>query len=191
MEKMTIEKIGYIPTLKDIKEKFDKDFIAVTYNLTEDKIEYLSHDTYPNLPCLIAIRMSSNLPLVFEHFKYGNSHYIDGGMADNFAIDLALEKGKNILGIYIEMSNTCSLTKNTEFNVLEYMFKVIFIPMTEILNLKFKSIDKNNHKIDMIKIIDAKNTNPFNFGIPVKNRLELFSNGYQTIKKYYENLEKE
>jgi len=187
LEKMTIEKIGYIPTLKDIKEKFDKDFISITYNLTEDKIEYLSHDTYPNLPCLIAIRMSSNLPLVFEHFKYGNSHYIDGGMANNFAIDLAVEKGgKNILGIYNEMSNNYSFAKNTEFNVLEYIFKVIFIPTSEIRNLKFKSIEKNNNKMDIIKIVDAKNTNPFNFGISVKDRLDLFSNGYQTAKQYYE-----
>jgi NTE family protein len=186
MEKMTIEKIGYIPTLKDIKEKFDKDFISVTYNFTENKIEYLSHDTHPNLPCLIAIRMSSNLPLVFEHFKYGNSHYIDGGLVNNFAIDIALEKGKNILGVYIEMSKNYSLSKNSEFNVLEYIFKVIFIPLSEILNLKLKSIDKNNRKIDIIKITDAKNTNPFNFGISIKNRLDLFSNGYQTTKQYYE-----
>jgi len=186
MEKMTIEKIGYIPTLKDIKEKFDKDFIAVTYNLTEDKIEYLSHDTHPNLPCLIAIRMSSNLPLVFEHFKYGNSYYIDGGMANNFAIDLAVKKGKNILGIYIEMSNIYSFAKNTEFNVLEYIFKVIFIPTTEIRNLQFKLIDEKNYKVDIIKIVNEKNMNPFNFGISVKDRMDLFSNGYQSAKKYYE-----
>ena len=70
--------------------------------------------------------------------------------------------------------------------MLEYIFKVIFIPIAEILNLKLKSIDKNNHKIDIIKIIDTKNTNPFNFGISIKNRLELFSNGYQTVKQYYE-----
>ena len=186
MEKMTIEKIGYIPTLKDIKEKFNKDFVAITYNLTEDKIEYLSHDTYPNLPSLIAIRMSSNLPLVFEHFKYGNSYYIDGGMANNFAIDLATKYGKNILGIKINFSKNYSISKNSEFNILEYIYKVIFIPSLEIQNLIFNSIDKNIYKIDVIKIDDLITKNPFNFGIPVKDRLELFSNGYQTAKRYYE-----
>jgi len=186
MEKMTIEKIGYIPTLKDIKEKFNKDFIVITYNFTEDKIEYLSHDTYPNLPCLIAIRMSSNLPLIFEQFKYGNSYYIDGGMANNFAIDIGIEKGKKILGIYNEMSNY-SFTKNTEFNLSEYIFKIMFIPSNEILKLKFNSIDNTNkHKIDIIKIDDSINSNPFNFGISIKDRLDLFSNGYQIAKKYFE-----
>jgi NTE family protein len=185
LEKMTIEKIGYIPTLKDIKEKFNKDFIAITYNLTDDKIEYLSHDTYPNLPCLIAIRMSSNLPLIFEHFKYGNSYYIDGGIANNFAIDIGIEKGRKILGIYFEMSEY-SFTKNTEFNLMEYILKIMFIPNTEIRNLKLKTIDKNIHNIDFIKIDDDTNTNLFNFGISVKERLELFSNGYQFTKKFFE-----
>jgi predicted patatin/cPLA2 family phospholipase len=186
LEKMTIEKIGYIPTFKDIKEKFNKDFIAITYNLTEDKIEYLSHDTYPNLPCLIAIRMSSNLPLIFEHFKYGNSYYIDGGMANNFAIDIGIQKGQKVLGIYNEMSNY-SFTKNTEFNVSEYILKIFFIPSKEIINLQIKSIDTNMlNKIDIIKIDDEKNSNPFNFGISIKDRLDLFSNGYQIAKRYYE-----
>ena len=187
LEKMTIEKIGYIPTFKDIKENFNKDFIAVTYNLSEDKIEYLSNETYPNLPCLIAIRMSSNLPLIFEHFKYGNSYYIDGGMANNFAIDIGIQKGKKVLGIYNEMSNY-SFTKNTEFNVSEYILKIFFIPSKEIIKLQIKSmIDANINKIDIIKIDDVKNSNPFNFGISIKDRLDLFSNGYQIAKNYYEN----
>jgi predicted acylesterase/phospholipase RssA len=185
LEKMTIEKIGYIPTFKDIKENFNKDFIAITYNITEDKIEYLSHDTYPNLPCLIAIRMSSNLPLIFDHFKYGNSYYIDGGMANNFAIDIGIQKGKKVLGIYTEMSNY-SFTKNTEFNLSDYILKIMFIPSREIINLRFKSIDKNIHKINIIKLNDEKNSNPFNFGMSVKDRLDLFSNGYQIAKNYNE-----
>lgn len=192
LEKMTIEKIGYIPTFKDIKEKFNKDFIAITYNLTEDKIEYLSHDTYPNLPCLIAIRMSSNLPLVFENFKYGNSYYIDGGIANNFAIDIGVKKGKKILGIYNELSNY-SITKNAEFNLTEYILKIFFIPTAQFRNLQIKSIDTTIYKIDIIRIYnDSKNsTNPFNFGIPIKDRLDLFSNGYQNAKRYYEEEIKE
>ena len=185
MEKMTIEKIGYIPTFKDIKEKFNKDFIAITYNLTEDKLEYLSHDTYPNLPCLIAIRMSSNLPLVFENFKYGNSYYIDGGIANNFAIDIGIKKGKKILGIYNELSKY-SITKNVEFNLMEYILKLFFIPTVEFRNLQIKSIDTNIYKIDIIKLYNDDNSNLFNFGIPIKGRLDLFSNGYQLAKRYYE-----
>jgi predicted acylesterase/phospholipase RssA len=44
--------------------------------------------------------MSSNLPLIFENFKYGNNFYIDGGVSDNFAIDVGISKGNKIIGIY-------------------------------------------------------------------------------------------
>jgi len=49
---MTIDKIGYLPTFKDIKEKYGKEFICVTYNLSYNKTEYLSYENNPNLPCL-------------------------------------------------------------------------------------------------------------------------------------------
>ena len=49
LEKMTIEKIGYIPTFQDLKTKFNANLTCITYNLTENKTEYLSVDNYPNL----------------------------------------------------------------------------------------------------------------------------------------------
>ena len=84
--------------------------------------------------------MSSNLPLIFENFKYGNSYYVDGGVANNFAIEKAIEKGKKILGIHNKLSSF-SFTKDNEFNMLEYIFKIIFIPIGELYKLKRKESD--------------------------------------------------
>jgi predicted acylesterase/phospholipase RssA len=84
---MSISKIGYLPTLNDIKEKMKKNLVCVTHNLTENRTEYLSWETHPHLPCVTAINMSANLPLVFENYRYGNCFYVDGGISDNFAID--------------------------------------------------------------------------------------------------------
>ena len=72
LERMTIDKIGYLPTFSDLKHKFNKNLVCITYNLTKGEVEYLSYETRPELPCLIALRMSSNLPLVFENYKYDN-----------------------------------------------------------------------------------------------------------------------
>ena len=58
LEKLTIEKIGFLPTLNDIKQKYNKTLICVTYNYTEKVSEYLSWENYPHLPCLTALRMS-------------------------------------------------------------------------------------------------------------------------------------
>ena len=57
--------------------------------------------TNPNLPCLIALRMSSNIPAMFEPFKYTKSYYIDGAYGNNFAIE-CLEEKDHTLGVYLD-----------------------------------------------------------------------------------------
>lgn len=183
LEKMTIDKIGYIPTFKDIKDKFNKEFICVTYNITENITEYISYQNYPALPCLIGIRMSSNLPLIFENFKYGNSFYLDGGLTNTFPIDIAIKKGsKKILGIY-NKPQEFSFTKSTEFNVLEYMYKIMSVPITEMNKNKIQTLPKDN--IDIINI-EEHEVNMFNFNISTREKLELFSKGYQIAREYFE-----
>ena len=178
-----IQKIGYIPTFKDLKDKFNKEFICVTYNITDSKTEYISYENYPSLPCLIAIRMSSNLPLIFENFKYGNSYYIDGGVSNNFAIDIAISKGrKKILGIHNKIQNF-SFTKDADFNILDYIYKVIFIPIAELNKVKLKSIP-NDSSVDIISL--DSDLNAFNFNLGTREKLDLFSNGYRQMKEYFE-----
>jgi predicted acylesterase/phospholipase RssA len=182
-EKMTIEKIGFLPTFRDLKERFGKTLVFVTYNITENKAEYLSYETYPNLPCLIAIRMSANLPLIFEKYKYGNSYYIDGGVCDNFAIDIGDKIGNKILGIVLN-SRKEDFSNEPDMNILEYIYKIMFIPVSQILEYKLKNIS------DKCKIVnlDYNKIKFFNFDINSKEKLEMFSSGYMQMKKQFENI---
>jgi len=181
LEKMTIEKIGYIPTFEDLKNKYNKNLVCVTYNITKDKTEYISYETYPKLPCLIALRMSSNLPLIFENYKYGDSFYIDGGISDNFAIDIADEIGKKILGIVI-LSNNDNFDKEPDSSILEFIYKLMFIPISQILESKLKNISK---KCKIIKLNYDK-IKFFNFNINNQVKLDFFSFGYDKMKKEFE-----
>jgi predicted acylesterase/phospholipase RssA len=183
LEKMTIEKLGYIPTFLDLKEKYSKNLVCVTYNITEDKTEYLSHENYPNLPCLIGLRMSSNLPLIFENYKYGNSFYIDGGITDNFAIDIGDKIGKKVLGVLIA-SDSENFNTKPDSSILEFIYKLIFIPISQILEYKLKHI---SDKCKIIKLCYDK-IKFFDFNINSKTKLDFFSFGYENMKKEFENL---
>ena len=101
LEEFTMEKIGKYITLKQLHDEYKKELICVTYNLTEQKVEYLSYKTNPNLPCLIALRMTSNIPIMFAPFKYTNNYYIDGAFENDFAVECLDEKDK-ALGIYLD-----------------------------------------------------------------------------------------
>jgi predicted acylesterase/phospholipase RssA len=172
LEKMTIDKIGYLPTMADIKEKLGKVLIIVTYNLTQNKTEYLSSDTYPSLPCLSAIRMSCNLPLVFDKYKYGNDFYVDGGISDNFPIDMGDQIGKKILGIVMATENGAQ--DQSEPNVLELVYKLLFVPINQSVQYK---IDKCSDRCTIIRLSYAK-VPFFKVDLNASEKLEMFSYGY-------------
>lgn len=180
LEKMTIDKIGYIPTFQDLKTKFNKTLICVTYNFTEKKTEYISYETYPNMPCLIALKMTSNLPLIFEKYKYGNNYYIDGGVSDNFAIDIGDKLGKKVLGILL--SSEVENFNHPDSNILEYIYELMFIPISQTIDHKIKNVSEKCK----IVILNYAHIKFFNFSINSKDKLELFSSGYQQMVSEFE-----
>jgi predicted acylesterase/phospholipase RssA len=180
LEKLTIDKIGYLPTLMDIKQQYNKNLVFITYNLTKNTEECLSCETHPSLPCLVALRMSSNLPLIFENYKYNNNLYIDGGITNNFAINVGETVGTKVLGVYIHY--TYSATSNTtNNNILEYIYKLIYIPIIE--QQKNKLEKASREKCTIIDMSDSMTMKMFDFSISTREKLELFSAGYQQLKE--------
>lgn len=186
IEKVTIDKIGQYMTLKGLKDKFGKTLIVCTYNLSKSTVEYIGPDTHPDIPCLVAIRMSSNVPLIFEDFKYMGDYYTDGGVFDNFPIDLPEIKDKNKIGIAIETKIGEYRKPTISSNILEYIFHILYLGINKSYNDKIKkSLDYEN---SLIVVIDIDN-NPFNFvnfSISNKSVLEMFSIGYSNTKKIFE-----
>jgi predicted acylesterase/phospholipase RssA len=180
LEKMTILKIGFLPTLQDLKNKFGKTFICVTYNITESKTEYISSETYPDLPCITALRMSSNLPFIFENFKYGNNFYIDGGISDNFSIDTGDNIGENVFGIVL--SKNGNFKNEPHSNILEFIYKLMFIPINQSIDYKISKVSKKCHVVKL----EYETIKFFEFNINSRDKLEMFSSGYQQMKKNIE-----
>lgn len=183
LEKMTIAKIGYLPTMKDIYVKFNKKLIFATYNLSYNKIEHLSYETYPDLPCITAIRMSSNLPLIFEKFLYNGCYYIDGGLADNFPIDLSDEQSQKILGILLD-NKSDNYNNINDMDIIEYIYHLFNIPSAQNVELKIDKVSSKNYKIIRLSYNKIK---IFNFNIDSKTKLDMFSIGYNSSKEKLSN----
>ena len=182
IEKMTISKIGYLPTLRDIKEKFGKNLIIVTHNITEDKTEYLSYENFPELPCLVGLRMSANIPLVFDHYRYGHSFYIDGGISDNFAIQLGDKIGQKVVGINLLAKSTDLKEDISELETLEYLYKLFFIPVCNAISYK---IEQASEKCDIINVKPAVDIKFFDFNANFKAKMEMFSSGYNDVESFF------
>ena len=185
-EKMTLLKMDYIPTLKQLKDKFEKELIVCSYNLTDHKREYISWLNYPDLSCLDAIRMSSNIPFFFNEYIYNGKEYIDGGIVDNFPIGLLLEdkfKNNKTLGINLDSKNDKVIEgdENTNYykivKLLNKLYNIVTIPL--------KEKKKYDVDIDIINI-DVENLKIYNFSLSHSRKLELFSNGYNYAKHYFD-----
>ena len=133
------------------------------------------------MPCLIALRMSANLPLIFDHFTYFGSFYIDGGISNNFPIDIGEEKGTKVLGLVIYDMKT-NFHQNND-NILEYIYKLIDIPIKQnVLN----KINALSDKSTVVTLQPSK-TLFFDFSLDSHTKLEMFSNGYMQMKEFWEN----
>jgi len=175
LEQMTLDKIGRFITLKDLHEQYGKTLICSTYNMTQQKQEYLSYHNIPELPCLIALRMTANVPFLFDKFKYMGNFYIDGAVSDNFPVAIAEKVGTKILGIRLYKEKS-SYAPEEEIGVLEYIFKVLNIPIDQASSYKCSLVDSEKCTIVKIPENDPK---MFDFNIKSKVKLDLFSKGYQ------------
>ena len=177
LEKMSIAKIGYLPTIGDLHAKLGKTLICATHNLTESRTEYIRHETHPEVPCITALRMSANLPLVFERYKYGHSLYVDGGISDNFPIQLADSPQNKTLGISLAR-NKSNLEEEAELNTLEYIYDLMFIPIDQSVAYKIANVSK---RCTIIRI-PASKFKFFNFNLSSTAKLNLFSEGYEHMR---------
>lgn len=183
IEKMTLEKWGRYFTLKEVYETFGKKLIFPTYNLTKGYKEYLSIDTYPDLPVAIAIKMSSLLPLIFEKFRYMGCSYIDGGIAANFALEMANKPGEKVLGINM-LPKQAGLSLEDENDMFIYIRHIMFTPVLELIR---NQMEKKGENCDIIEIIHEEES-PLKLDLETKEKLELFSIGYKKAKAFFEEL---
>lgn len=185
LEKLTVDKIGKLITLEELKNEYNKTLICTTYNLSKRQVEYLSYENNPKLPCIVALRMSASLPLAFERFKYQNNYYIDGGVADNLPISIVDTPNNKESIIVINLITLSGIKECTDrkVNALTQFQDVVTILIEDKIKNKIKETSSN------CKIITLGNqnndSNSFNFTIQNKDKLKYFSNGYQEIKNIF------
>jgi predicted patatin/cPLA2 family phospholipase len=181
IEKMTIDKTGRLFTFKELETTFQKKLVCITYNITLDAEEHLSHEKTPDLPCLLGLRMSSNLPIVFETFKYGSSFYIDGGLSNNFPLNIGESLGSRVLGIYLQHS-TGGESINPAVSMIEYVFKLLKIPSVSITQ---SMVMNKKPSTVIIGLENGFSRKFFDFDLNSKTKLEMFSSGFELCKSFF------
>lgn len=181
LEQMTLAKIKRFINLRELFEMFGKELILCTYNETLNQEQLLSYRTDPDLQCITAIRMSCNVPFLFEPFVYQDCSYVDGGIINNFPINRTSLEDKAI-GFYFTEDRLFQ-PKPLDKNIVSRIFSLMTVPLYTIELLQLKKIQEENPSIIAIPI--PMRMSPLSFSLTNKEKFDMFSLGYETTKNFF------
>jgi NTE family protein len=168
-------------TLLELYNKTKKRLILTTICLnTPEKPIYLWYKTFPNLPILVALRMTSALIPFYSYVAYNKKMYGDGGYIDNYPMKIFKNKLDKVLGLYI-MENIKEMESNEiESSLIRYVGRM-FECFRRGININcIKGFEKYTIKINVESI------NVIDYNIDNEKKKELFNFGYMAVQKYYE-----
>jgi predicted acylesterase/phospholipase RssA len=180
IEKLTLRKIGKILTFGSMYKLYGKKLYMSVYNYTKRKREYKSYETDPDLPCIIALQMTSAIPGLFPYVEYEGCIYLDGFVGDNFPIE-KVDFGDNIIfGVDCDARSE-DKTYDPPKSFPEYFFAVVSF----LTHKKYKP-PKNS---TIVEIESKSSTASLDFSITKQKQLEAFKVGYLNARDKFDKVE--
>ncbi len=190
LERVTIDRLGEYVNLRDLRDKYGKTLVCTTFNLDTQTVEYMGPDSHPSMPALVAVRMSANVPLLFDVFKYQGGHYVDGGILDNLPIEYALrlmgleqnpddaEKARrHILAVSMDYLGNHKPPK--EWTLMETIYSVMMAPIMSTTREKIATCRQYS---TLYRLRPHDGIKFFHFNITSGTALDLFSEGYNDAR---------
>jgi predicted acylesterase/phospholipase RssA len=182
LSKLVSDKIGYIPTLEQLKVLKDKTFIAVTCDIDqldiEKKILYLSYKSDPELSCVEAVLLSSNIPVIFHKMIHRNHNCIDGAFGDPYPVLLLDDKKTNILGLFVK--SIYGENKNNAKEKLNYITKIMQFSISQLQN---RSMNTSSIKCKHL-ILNGKTYSSIGIGVTMENKADMIISAYEQTSNF-------
>lgn len=184
LDRITLKKIGKYLTLSSLRRETGNTLVCVTYNASTDTTEYLHPDTHPDLPCLTALRMSANMPFIFEKFQYERQWYFDGGISDNFPLRKAEQYGNKVLGVCLNPDENKDNVSDKCPSGLSLGYKLMWVPVNEIIKTQIKQARENT------ELLMVKSTGQMFYDLKIHDfeALEMFMSGVKQVKEQLDTL---
>lgn len=182
LESIVIEKLGFIPTMKELFEMTEKTFTCVVFNYSLYSLEYIDYKTNPTYLCTDVVASSSCIPIVFNPVELGEYQYIDGGIMEPFPISYCKKTFEgNTLGLVLLRGKE----NKDSSTLLKYITYIIFLVTTIKKNKQyFKYINDAN-----VCIINLDHSNKgMKFNMDSSEKIKLFAEGDVQVRKKYKLL---
>jgi NTE family protein len=174
-------------TMKELYDKTGIHFQVLATNLNKYKYTIFDHINTPDVKVTKAIRMSIGIPFMFSIETHENDIHVDGGLINNYPIELFEDCLETVLGVKLvshgELSSHIVDERIREID--SYVFHVVscFIVQKE----KHTSLSQT-FRDHTIYIHTEGVTHTINFSLTEAEKLRLIEIGYNTTDVYFRNL---
>ncbi len=136
--------------------------------------ELYNHVLTPSMSIIKALRITMAIPPIFSPINEANYHLVDGGIVNNYPIDLFKDKMDTTLGILC----TDKISNEKCKNVVDIYKSIIVYMITK------ETLEKKNKYIDNTIVIEST-INMFHiFTFTKEEKLNIIDMGYQLTKQY-------
>jgi len=188
-----------------------KDLYITATNLTKQRTEVFSWESYPDMPIKTAVKASAAIPLYFGAVfidSLGNiinqpkknvnyNVYVDGGLLANYPInifdtkeDIAANVIDNYtLGLNLERPEQIAYSKEQE-GIAPYNIHSFFSYVAALYNLTIEQLNKNTNQAEERKhsiYISTSNLSPKVRHITIEQKKMLFHNGSEGAKAFFDS----
>ena len=173
-------------TLKEFFEYTNIELHLFSLEINNFDIIDLSYKTHPDLSLLLAVQMSSAIPILISPVCIDNKCYIDGGVVCNYPINQCILRASDINEIfglknkYIKNDDNIVKHKST---ILEYVMNFI----SKLVNNVNLRVEEQNIPNELIYDIEHMSlTNIQQVLTSSEYRKELIDSGIESAKEYLE-----
>ncbi len=211
-EKTSIENITFMQLhiLAQTNKNY-RDLYVTATNLSKQRLEVFSWESYPDMPVINAVRASSAIPLYYKAIlldSTGNivknpsdtgryNVFIDGGILDNYPINIFKDNNRpttNIspytLGLKLERPEQIDYNKNTS-GIAPYNINNFASYLSALYNMFIEQLNKavpyEEEKKQTIYISNS-NLSPRVRHMSAEQKKLLYDNGYKAVGKFFDTI---
>lgn len=177
---MIIEKMGRIPTLKDLYKITGKKLFLVAVSLKQEEEIYLSHETTPDMDLMVALRATSSTPPVFGKLEYQKDYLSDGALMVPLPC-LHLDDGKTpMLAIGVSDVREWVFEK---IDIMKYFDRLTSLPLKKLTQFAVANVSSACYVVlvpvsDSLGLVESSSR---------ESRLSKFLSGYRFAENYVPN----
>jgi len=134
------------------------------------------HISHPDVKVVDVVRMSVSIPFFFEPVTFDGKLYVDGGLTNNYPIEVYRDEIKETIGFLITNKNSDTVEKIE--NVEQYILFILKSTLSYIDYCKMKEYKKNT-------ILLYDDTNGLNLSLSLETKDQMIKIGYDKTHDFF------